>query len=189
MTKGYEDWDTTQKEAYQEGILVYDPDGEVQPFLKGALAYSDEGRLKDMVELFFDLGWHGWSYTPAKNKEWKGYKWSLPHDLWIQRGSTENAFQVLNHCKDLLMDLLFAINRKWTPDFKWKYYKSLNLPWLPEHYRETMATLLLVNSITEEEFEKKAFLFQQLIDACYEKVMDELPSNMYDYLVFELGAY
>lgn len=189
INKGYEDWDTAQKEAYQEGILVYDRDGDVKPFLEAALAYSDEDKLKEIVGLLFDLGWHGWSYTPAKYKEWRGYKWSLPHDLWIQRGSVENAFFVLNHCKDLLMDLLFAINRRWTPDFKWKYFKSLQLEWLPENYTETMSSLLILNSVTIEEFEEKAVLFQKLIDACYEKVMDELPSNMYDYLVLELGAY
>ncbi|WP_251551164.1 nucleotidyltransferase domain-containing protein [Neobacillus muris] len=189
MTEGNEDWDSAQKEAYQEGILVYDPSGEVKPFLEAALAYSDEDRMKEIVELLFDLGWHGWSYTEAKGKEWRGYNWSLPHDLWIQRGSIENAFYILHHCRDLLMDLLYAINRRWTPDFKWKYFKSLQLPWLPEKYAETMASLLLVASITEEEFNQKAALFQTLIDACYEMVMDDLPTDMYDYLVVELGAY
>jgi hypothetical protein len=72
MSDGFENWPPIQKEAYEEGMIVVDKNGKVASFLKNALNFSDQYRVKRALEIIFDIAWHGWIYTPYRNKEIKG---------------------------------------------------------------------------------------------------------------------
>jgi len=178
INKGFEDWDEIQKEAYQEGFIAYDPQGAVSEFLKQALVYDAETRIKNMLTKIFKIAWHGWVYTPFRNVYKKGYLWVLPKDLWFLRGCENNAYFVAQTSVNHFLELLFDINRRWTPDYKWRYIRSFKLEWLPKDYKEKMDFLLFA-PWNKETWEKKSAVFQSLLDETIEKVMDELPEDWY----------
>lgn len=188
MNESYESWDETQKEAYNEGIIAYDKKGDVKRFLDNALKYTNEYKTCKIIEIFFKLGWHGWAYSAYRDKQERGYLWSLPPDLWIRRRRVENAFYIMNMCVDMLIDLIYAINEHWVPDIKWKWIKFSKLSWLPSSW-ENLSKLLVTENINKETFYEKKQIFQLLIDECYEKVVHTLPDDMYNYLIKINRAY
>lgn len=190
LNEGYKNWSEPQREAYFEGELIYDKKGAVNQFLNAALKYPLDYRLTKMIHILFQLGWHGWSYSPIKGTDWKGYNWGLKNDLWIKRSRLDNAFYILSQSINLAIDLVYAINSRWIPDTKWKFIKSFKLSWIPDSWKECMDYLTTgVGLSSEEVWYEKAKVFQSAIDSCYEKIMDELPDDMYMHLIENTDEY
>lgn len=180
LNNGFEEWSSAQKEAYEESVIFSDKAGNVSDFLKRALYFSDSYRIKRALELIFEMAWHGWVYTPYKNRVAKGYYWVLSEDLWLRRNSNNNAFYVTQKSIDFFIDLMFVINRKWTPDYKWRYLKFLELPILPKEAKKH-CDYLLYGSWDITSWEKKRQIFQIMIDEMMEIIVSDLPTdNWYD---------
>ena len=178
MEKGFEDWDEIKKEAYQEGKIDFDRSGKTEAFLNNALAYSDDLQAQKCAELIFAIAWHGWIYTPFRNQTAKGYRWLLTEKLWFYRGEEKNAFYTTRYCVDLFIELLFAINKRWTPDYKWRYIRSRSLPWLPEHYEDDIDSLLF-GAYSQQTWQEQSEKFQALIDQAVSKASEYLPDDWY----------
>jgi hypothetical protein len=179
ITKNHHYWDEYQKEAFSQGILVYDK-GKTKNFLDNALVYTEKYRLSKIVTLLFKLGWHGL----YNQNYFSDYTFNIPKDLWVKRKNQINGIFVLNHCVDLFIDLLFAINYRFTPDYKWKYEKSLYLNFLPLDYKINLKKILTINN-----FEHNLDLLQKMINECYDKICKVLPPNLYSYLLEEVKIY
>jgi len=179
---GFEKWPDIQKEAYQEGKIIFDKNGKVSEFLKRALTFPDEYRTKRALELIFFIAWHGWIYTPFRNKNIKGYNWILPEDLWFRRGAEKNAYYVSQICVGYLLELLFLINKKWIPDYKWRYLKCLQLSVLPKNAKDSL-DFLLFDSWNIKTWDDKRRIMQKLVDDVIELLLPDLPcDNWYDFL-------
>lgn len=176
-----ENWSPIQKEAYDEGIIAYDKSGKVNAFLKKTLEFTADDFNHLFAEQAFALAWHGWIYTPYRNKCIKGYNWILPNDLWIKRGEPKNAYFLLNKCVNIFIDLLFIINKKWIPDFKWVLIKSKKLAFLPEDYSKKI-DYLLFESTNSSTYPIKMVMFQELIDDAFKHIEAEIPDNLYDFI-------
>lgn len=178
INQGYDDWSSIQKEAYQEGVIAYDTNDTIKDFLDKALFYDEKKRIKDILTLVFEIAWHGWVYKPFQNKKIKGYKWVLPNNLWQMRGFEKNAYYVANQSVNYLIELLYAINKKWVPDYKWRYIKSFNLNYLPKKY-EMKINYLLYEEWNELTWSTKDEYFQSMLDEIIGRIEGELPEDWY----------
>jgi predicted nucleotidyltransferase len=179
INEGYSKWDSIQKETYQEGILAYDPYGAVNDFIKKAVYYDDKTRQKNMLTRIFNIAWHGWVYTPFRFKTAHGYYWSLPEELWFMRNNENNAYFVSQISVNLFIELLFDVNYRWCPDYKWRYIKSFNLRWLPGGYKEKI-DFLLYSPWDKSTWQDKKQAFQSMLDETIEKVLGCLPDDWYE---------
>lgn len=178
INEGYDWWDPIMKEAYEEGFISTDKTGEIKPFIEKALHYDDEFRVHYLAQLIFKIAWHGWIYTPFRNKNVKGYNWVLPANLWFKRNDIPNAFYLTNICVQDFIELLFVLNRKWTPDFKWRLIKSRKLEILPTNYNEKI-DYLLFEKWDEETWDKKVAIFQEMIDEIIPMIIPDMPEDWY----------
>lgn len=178
INNGSDDWDEIKREAYQEGIVAYDRNGRVSAFLESALNYSKDYQIKKSAELIFSIAWHGWIYSPFRNENVKGYRWILNEGLWFSRGKECNVYYTTRYCIDLLIELLYAVNSRWTPDYKWRYVRSHDLTWLPANYHEYIDCLLFGewsgNTWTDQK-EK----FQFLLDQTIAHIVPYMPDDWY----------
>jgi predicted nucleotidyltransferase len=174
-------WSSIQKEAYQEGTIAFDRRGLVKKFLQKALYYSATLRKKKMVKIIFDIGWHGWIYTPYRMKKMKGYNWILPEDLWFQRNHEINAYYLTQKCLFDFIELLYSFNKRFAPDFKWRLVKSFDLAKLPSEYVKKM-DYLVKEKWSKSTWSKKRSYFQSMIDEVIPWIIPELPENWYKLL-------
>lgn len=178
MNEGFDNWSPIMREAYAEGFVSSDKTGEVADFIARALEYRDEYRNKYMAELIFEIAWHGWIYTPFRNRTIHGYAWILPKDLWFKRGVENNAYYLARFCVERFVELLFALNRKWTPDYKWRIIKSRKLPVLPGDY-DAKIDYLLFAEWNRDTWEKKSECLQSMIDEIVPLAAADLPDDWY----------
>lgn len=178
VTDGSANWDDVQKEAYAEGIIAYDPTGKVATFLEEALFYHPNNRIKKMLDEIFHLAWHGFVFTPFRNKVVHGYQWVLPANLWFLREKPTNAFYLINVVINHFIDLLFSVNAQFVPDYKWKYLKAQKLDWLPRNYLKNIDYLLFTET-TMETWPIKCQFLQTMVDEVVMKIKDELPDDWY----------
>ena len=178
MDSGFENWDEIKREAYQEGVIAFDRHGKVAEFMKKALEYPEDYRIAMTAELIFAIAWHGWIYTPFRNKSAKNYRWLLREDLWFLRGDENNAFYTAHYCLEKFLELLFVINKRWLPDYKWRYIRSKALPWLPLEYEKAMNQLMF-GEWSKETWEQQRDLFQGLLDETIKHVIDYMPEDWY----------
>lgn len=174
-------WNEQKKETYQEGCLVYDKSGKVREFLNKNLEYKNEDFLHNYIDRLFSLAWHGFVYTPYRNKYIRGYKWILPPDLWKKRNNISNGYLVLNQCAITLIEMMFVINRKWIPSTKWLWIKVLKLDYLPDGFEKKMSYILFEKD-SEETYELKIQYLNELLDESFDYVNDLLPDNLYEYV-------
>lgn len=185
MAQGSESWPEERRGAYQNAIIAYDR-GRAKQFINTATHYSDDYRMKRIITNLFELGWSGWSYSEARDREWKGYIWSLPSNLWIRRGRPDNAIYVLRQSIETVMDLLFAINKQWIPDRKWKWIKFCDLQWKPNGCD---TELLITQSQSTEHIALLQERLQSIVDDCYDKIIPELPDDIYRFLMEHTDVY
>ena len=178
MDSGFDNWDEIKREAYQEGVIAFDRNGKVAEFMKRALTYPEDYRIAMTAELIFAIAWHGWIYTPFRNKSAKNYRWLLTEELWHLRGDKNNAFYTAHYCLEKYLELLFVINRRWLPDYKWRYIRARALPWLPVDYEETMNQLMF-GEWSEQTWDQQSARFQRLLDETIEYVIDYMPEDWY----------
>ena len=178
IDEGYEDWGEIKKEAYQEGYISSDKTGEVKEFIEKALRYSDEQFVYNALDYIFAMAWHGYVYTPFRNKIVHNYYWVLPSDLWHQRGEINNSYYLLRYCAECFMHLLFVVNRRWAPDYKWRYLKSKKLDYLPKDYVAKIDYIFFKED-SEETFNTKRQYLNDMLDEVVAKIEKELPEDWY----------
>lgn len=178
INEGFDWWDPIMKEAYEEGYISSDKTGEVEEFMKKALYYDEDFRKHYLAKLIFNIAWHGWIYTPFRNKNVKGYNWILPANLWFKRNDVKNAFFLTHICILDFIELLFVLNRRWTPDYKWRLIKSRNLPILPTNYNKKI-DYLLFEKWDESTWDEKNRIFQEMIDEIIPLIIPDMPEDWY----------
>ena len=178
MKKGYDDWSEIKREAYQEGIIDYDRRGSTKSFIENALKYPEDYQAQKTAELIFEIAWQGWIYTPFRGKKRKGYRWLLTENLWFYREFDKNVFYTAKYSLELFIELLFAVNTRWTPDYKWRYIRVKELPWLPTHFSEHIDCLLF-NEWSEKTWNSQREKFQMLLDETIQKASEYLPEDWY----------
>ena len=169
IDEGYEDWGEIKKEAYQEGYISSDKTGEVHAFMEKALFYSEEEYHFRALDMIFAMAWHGFIYTPFRDKTVHHYHWVLPSNLWHLRGEVNNSYYLLRYSAECFIRLLFAVNRRWLPDHKWRYLKSQRLPYLPKDYLSRI-DYILFEADNEETYPKKSKCLNDMLDEVVAKL-------------------
>ena len=176
IDEGYEDWGEIKKEAYQEGYISSDKTGEVKAFMEKALYYSDEDFIYNSLDMIFAMAWHGFIYTPYRNKVIHNYYWVLPSNLWHLRGEINNSYYLLRYCAECFLRLLFVVNRRWAPDYKWRYLKSQKLTYLPKDYLKKM-DFILFKEDNEDNYPIKSRYLNEMLDEVVSKIEKDLPED------------
>lgn len=178
IDKGYKDWDEIKKEAYQEGYISSDKTGEVKAFMDKALEYDDKTFIYNALDMIFAMAWHGYIYTPFRKKVVHNYYWVIPHDLWHMREEKNNSYYLLRYSAECFIRLLFVVNKRWSPDWKWRYLKSKKLNRLPKDYEKKM-DFILFEKDDDESYKMKSKYLIEMLDEIVEEIEPLLPEDWY----------
>jgi len=175
------EWSQIQRHAYSKALILHDPKGKIRSLLNKKLVFCEEERLDIIIENIMHLGWHG----ICPKREWRGYLCDLPADLWVRRGDTLSAHFLLTGLVDDLLNILFAYNRSYIPDRKWKLYEAQHLSWTPRGFRDRLEAVLKVNGSTVKEFKRRKTVFQSLFLEIIGQIEKEdiFPKDIYRYFL------
>ncbi len=165
-----EEWDLSRKQAFEESVVLYASDKSILKKVRKALQLTKSEQTYLIVETVLKLGWLGFKPPSWHNKKRFGYRWSLPHDLWIKRGSMEAAHSTIDQAFDLIMQLLYLINGKRVPDIKWRWFCISNLDWLPAGF------MIIANRLQAMERNNHSF-------SARNKLLMKLVTEIYTFLI------
>jgi len=130
-------WSDIERWSYSKSEIVLDREGEVRRVLEGKLAAPQDFWKKRVITMLERLSWYN-----GVDGESEGMI-----TTWIRRNDPVSGHVCANHALDMLVDLLFALNREYTPPAKWEIAYSRKLEWLPPRYPDLLEEVLTVKNL------------------------------------------
>ncbi|MEM2947319.1 MAG: nucleotidyltransferase domain-containing protein [Candidatus Bathyarchaeia archaeon] len=162
--RAYE-WDDADRWEFSRAKIVFDPDGEVKKVLDEKLRVSKNFWKKRVVVCAEYLKWY---CCPVR----KGS--CTLADVWIKRGDLTSAHYCLNYGVELLIRLIFAINKEFWPSPKWRLFHSYSLNWLPKNYKKLIKKALEAGKLSLADFERRLRALQVLGREVFRKIEEDM---------------
>jgi RimJ/RimL family protein N-acetyltransferase len=185
-----EAWGSVCKQAFQESVVLWSSAAFDLRAFSDSLALKRRERRDALCELIFKMGWLGFSPSRWFGKVVRGYHWSLPHDLWLRRGSLASAHTTVDRVLDYLLELLFFLNGERPPDAKWRRYLVTDLSFTPPGFAKQLDRVERT-ARDERGFAARAKALRACIDATIEELeaRGDLAANLYPTLLRVSAEY
>jgi len=139
-------WDEISMWEFSRAKIVFDPKGDVNRLLKHKLKVSKGFWTKRIAVYAEYLKWY---CCPPKEDI------GTVAETWVDRGDLASAHYCVSYSVDLVMRLLFALNREFLPAPKWRVFYSENLKWLPKDYKELLEDAITVRSLSVDDLARR----------------------------------
>jgi len=157
-------WDEVDKWEFSRAEIVFDPKGEIKNVFREKLRVPKSFWVKRIVVCGEYLKWY---CCPLREEV------GTVAECWIERGDLVAAHYCLNYAADLLVRIVFALNKEFLPAPKWRIFYSYGLKWLPENYRRLVDEALLVKSFSVKDFSRRLGAVRELWCGVLIKIREE----------------
>ncbi|MEM3153769.1 MAG: nucleotidyltransferase domain-containing protein [Candidatus Bathyarchaeia archaeon] len=158
-------WDDADRWEFLKAKIVFDPEGEAKKVLDEKLKVSENFWKKRVVVCAEYLKWY---CCPVR----KGS--STVAEVWIKRGDLTSAHYCLNYGVELLIRLIFALNKEFWPAPKWRLFHSYSLKWLPKNYSRLIREALGTGELSLMDFERRLRALQVLGREVFRKIEEDM---------------
>lgn len=134
-------WDLGRRQAVEESVVLHRTRGVSIASLRREVALERKERLARIADALFHLGWIGFHPRRWTGQRKLGYLWSVPCDVWLQRGSVASAHATVDAACDLALQLLYLVNGRYPADPKWRRFLAEGLPISPRGWPEPLDRL------------------------------------------------
>jgi len=168
-------WNETDKWDFSKtAVIVFDPKREVQRVFREKLKVPKDFWVKRIVVCANYMKW----YCCPPKEDWvlKRRRLGIPSTVsesWIDRGDLVSAHYCLNYGVDLLLKILFALNKEFLPPPKWKIFYSYGLKWVPEDYKELLKETIHAKNFSVKELNRRLKAIGKLWLEIMPKIEDE----------------
>ena len=164
-------WDFSQTE------IIFDPEGEIRRLLTDKVRVPKSYWVRRVVVYSELLKWY---CCPPETRI------GTIAEAWVERGDLVSAHYCTDYSLDLIIRVLFALNREFLPPPKWRIYYSYNLRWLPKGYGELLKEIMLVHELSLSELGRRLNALRELWYEILPKIEKETgltPSSISRYYV------
>jgi predicted nucleotidyltransferase len=144
--------------------VVFDPQGEVKRLLRQKTKVPRSFWTRKIVVCSEYLKWY---CCPPREDV------GTIAEAWVERGDIMSAHYCANYGLDLIVDMLYALNREFVPPPKWKLFYSYGLRWLPSDYRRLLREALRAHAFSEEELTRRLSSLRRLWQDILPKIEEE----------------
>jgi predicted nucleotidyltransferase len=157
-------WDEVHRWEFSRAEIVFDPKGEVKKLFSEKLEVSKSFWVKRIVVCGEYLRWY---CCPLKKDV------GSVAECWVERCDLVSAHYCLNYAVELLIRVLYALNREFLPAPKWRIFYSYGLKWLPKNYKRLSGEATLVKSFSTEDFDRRLKAIRKLWCGILPKVREQ----------------
>jgi hypothetical protein len=157
-------WGEAERWDYSKARIVYDPKGEISKVFNQKLRVPKAFWLKRIVICSEYLKWY---CCPVKEDA------GPMAEVWIKRGDLTSAHYCLNYGIDLLVRVIFALNREFLPAPKWRMFYSYRLGWLPEDYEKLVAETIKTKNLSAKEVNERLKAVRRIWRQVLPKIREE----------------
>jgi len=157
-------WDEADKWEFSRAKIVFDPEGEIKKVFGQKLELPKDFWIKRIVVCGEYLKWY---CCPPREEV------GTVAESWIERGDLVAAHYCLNYAADLLVKIIFALNREFLPAPKWRMFYSYSLKWQPMNYKKLIKEAMIMRSFSARDFNKRLKAVQKMWHSILSRIEDE----------------
>jgi predicted nucleotidyltransferase len=157
-------WDEVDKWEFSRVEIVFDPKGEVKKVFREKLRVSKDFWVKRIVVCGEYLKWY---CCPPREEV------GTVAESWIERGDLVAAHYCLNYAVDLLLRMVYALNREFLPAPKWRMFYSYSLKWQPINYKKLMKEAMIMRTFSARDFNRRLKTIREIWHKIVPKIEDE----------------
>ncbi|GAG38615.1 unnamed protein product, partial [marine sediment metagenome] len=157
-------WDEIERREFSKAKVVFDPEGQIEELLNEKLSVSRDFWVNRITTLTEYLKWYC-----CPSEEGVG----TITEAWIERGDLVAAHHCVSYGLEVILEMLFALNREFFPSVKWRLFDSYGLKWLPNDYRHLVQEMMIVRSFSKGDLDRRLNAVRQLWDRVLPKVEQE----------------
>jgi predicted nucleotidyltransferase len=120
-------WNETDKWDFSNSKIAFDPEGKIKGLFRQKLRSPKNFWTRRIAVCAEYLKWY---CCPPKDNI------GTIAETWVDRGDLLAAHYCLSYAVDLLIEMIFALNKEYLPPPKWRMSYSYSLPWSPDSYRK-----------------------------------------------------
>jgi hypothetical protein len=94
-------------------------------------------------------------------------------EVWIKRGDLVSVHYCLNYGVDLLVRVIFALNKEFLPAPKWRLFYSYRLKWLPKDYRRLVEEATKIKNLSVKEVNRRLKVIRRIWRQVLPKIEEE----------------
>jgi predicted nucleotidyltransferase len=154
-------------------------------FSNAQIAFDPTGKIKEVLNAKLDVPKEFWIRRIAAYGTYMKWYCCPPNDsigtiaeAWLCRKDMVAAHYSLNYCVDLLLKVVFALNKRFLPPPKWRTHYSYRLEWLPENYNKDLAEALTIRNLSVREFNRRTRAIRELWHEVVPKIEDDTGLNL-----------
>ena len=126
------------------------------------IAFDPQGEMKQLLRQKTKVPCSFWVRKIAVCSEYLKWYCCPPKadvgtvaEAWVKRGGIVSAHYCLNYGLDLIVDIVYALNREFVPSPKWKLFYSYSLKWLPKDYCRLVKKALHTRALSVKNFNSR----------------------------------
>jgi len=157
-------WDEAERWEFSRAKIVFDPKEEIKKMFSQKLRLPKDFWIKRVVVWGEYVKWY--CCPPRENV-------GTVAEAWIERGNLAAAHYCINYAADLLLKMLFALNKEFLPAPKWRIFYSSSLKWRPAGYKELIEEAMIVKSFSLKDVRRRLRALRKLWCDIVPKIEDE----------------
>ena len=142
-----------QKWDFSHVEIVFDPEGGIERLLTDKVKVPQSYWVRKIVVCSELLKWY---CCPPETRI------GTIAEAWVERGDLISAHYCANHSLDLIIKVLFALNREFLPPPKWRIFYSYGLEWLPKKYGELLKKAMMAHELSLSELKRRLNALREL---------------------------
>jgi len=138
---------------YSKARVVFDRNKEVGKILKKKLRVSRSFWIRRIAEYAEYVKWY--CCPPGEDV-------GTMAEAWIDRGDLASAHYCLNYSIDLLLGIIFALNKEFLPAPKWRVFYANSLKWLPADFSRHINEAMITKDFSRRDFGRRMSAIRKL---------------------------
>jgi len=157
-------WDEIERREFSKAKVVFDPKGQIEELLSEKLSMSRDFWVSRVAPLTEYLKWY--CCPPGEGV-------GTIAEAWVERGDLVAAHHCMSYGLEVVLEMVFALNREFFPSPKWSLFDSYRLKWLPDDYRHLVQETMVVRSFSKTDLDRRLNAVRQLWNRVLPKVEEE----------------
>jgi len=162
-------WDEIDRWEFAKAEIVFDPERAFREVLSEKLQLPKSFWIRRVVACDEYLKWY--CCPPHENV-------GTVAENWVERGDMQSAHYCLNYCVDLMLKILFALNREHLPAPKWRLFYSHKLKWLPKDYPNLISDAMKMKSYSLKDFNLRLQALRNMLNSTLPQIKAETGLNV-----------
>ncbi len=161
-------WSEYLKWDLSNSVIVFDKDGTVTELLTKKLEMTEDEWLFRIALGMIYISWYCFpveSHVPSMI------------NLWNDRGDPASAQYAVTYTLDMIVEVLYNLNRSFLPAPKWRIHYAHKLNWKPENFSEAIKSAMLVREISIEDTRRRAEILVPIWKQMLSRIYNEFGMN------------